>query len=236
MSVQTHTHSYTHRPPESSVKWGSATVWGLSDNKTHFTAAVLYRSDLHKAWAKTRQLTHSSLPAKPRPPNKSTPWEKKREMYQSTLPSATQPTGQVVFLNGLILPALAADCTRFKVIRSFMATQWQMPQSRAEVLWNIITSNWSHSSLTCGSKGVMLPCKAPTFDTFTVAARKRNLWEYYIKSRKCTTKICLVFYDAQEHKQCDCTIKLHMGEAHGCVTNLYWQQWWVTRSLKCMKL
>lgn len=43
-------------PPQSSVKWGSATVWGLSDNKTHFTAAALYRTGLHRALAKAQQL------------------------------------------------------------------------------------------------------------------------------------------------------------------------------------
>lgn len=51
-----HTHIHTHRPPESSVKWGSATAWGLSDNKTHFTAAVLYKTGLRRARAKTLQL------------------------------------------------------------------------------------------------------------------------------------------------------------------------------------
>lgn len=29
---------------------------------------------------------------------------------------------------------------------------------------------------------------------------------------------CLEFYYAQEHKKFDCTIKLHMGVAPGCVT------------------
>lgn len=51
--TDTHTQA---PPPQSSVKWGSATVWGLSDNKTHFTAAALYRTGLHRALAKAQQL------------------------------------------------------------------------------------------------------------------------------------------------------------------------------------
>lgn len=51
--TDTHTQA---PPPQSSVKWGSATVWGLSDNKTHFTAAALYRTGLHGALAKAQQL------------------------------------------------------------------------------------------------------------------------------------------------------------------------------------
>lgn len=105
--TDTHTQA---PPPQSSVKWGSATVWGLSDNKTHFTAAALYRTGLHRALAKAQQLPrlfnlHLLRPNTPSFPlshmhnwKKSTHWERE-SLNQSTPSTATLWTERDVFLN-----------------------------------------------------------------------------------------------------------------------------------------
>lgn len=105
--TDTHTQA---PPPQSSVKWGSATVWGLSDNKTHFTAAALYRTGLHRALAKAQQLPRlfNLHLLRPNTPSlslshthnwkKSTHWERE-SLNQSTPSTATLWTERDVFLN-----------------------------------------------------------------------------------------------------------------------------------------